>query len=121
MEGVRRRKPAAGGDNTLEKESGGDGTGRTLHSYVMLLATVLLLSSCLLVWLLPDHPLATLIISGVDRSALLLSLTTPVYAVVLDAGSTGRQFQHQLDEDHNDDDCGDNDDDVDDGADEDDG
>jgi len=60
-----------------------------LHSYVMLLTTVLLLSSCLLVWLLPDHPLATLIISGVDRSALLLSLTTPVYAVVLDAGSTG--------------------------------
>ena len=42
-----------------------------------------------LVVLVPDTPVSLLLMSAVDRSCHLLALTTPVYAVVLDAGSTG--------------------------------
>jgi len=95
MEGVRRRKAAAGGgDDSLDQRRGEGEGGRSAKidnscTYLILLLTVSLASCCLLVWLLPDHPLATLLTSLVDKTAHLLSLTTPVYAVVLDAGSTG--------------------------------
>ena len=92
MEGVRRRKPTARGDHGPEGKSGEEGRSAKIDhtcTYLILLVTVSLLSCCLLVWLLPDHPLAALLVSTVDRTAHLLSLTTPVYAVVLDAGSTG--------------------------------
>merc|ERR1719391_1123628 len=47
-------------------------------------------TSCiLLVYTIPDHPLSIILMSLVDRTAHILSLTTPFYAVVLDAGSTG--------------------------------
>ena len=95
MEGVRRRKPAGGGGDekaeSVSREGGGGRSARIDHSctYLILLVTVTLASCCLLLWLLPDHPLATLLMSGLDKTAHLLSLTSPVYAVVLDAGSTG--------------------------------
>jgi len=94
MEGVRRRKPPAGGDDRTEEKSGKGEGGRSAKidhtcTYLILLITIIISSCCLLVFLLPDHPLATLIMSGLDKTAFFLSLTTPVYAVVLDAGSTG--------------------------------
>ena len=82
MEGVRRRKPTARGDHGPEGKSGEEGRSAKIDhtcTYLILLVTVSLLSCCLLVWLLPDHPLAALLVSTVDRTAHLLSLTTPTF------------------------------------------
>ena len=71
MEGVRRRKPAAGGDDRTEEKSGGGEGGRSAKiddgcTYLILLLAITISSCCLLVWLVPDHPLATLIMTGLD-------------------------------------------------------
>ena len=94
--GVRRRKVPKAGDSHEEESYKEDrvGGGRSASidssfTYLILLLTVTIASCVLLVYLIPDHPLAILLMSLMDKTAHLMSLTTPVYAVVLDAGSTG--------------------------------
>ena len=95
MEGLRRRNvPSSGGDTRDEdtKKEGGGGKSADIDStctYLIFLMVILLGSGAALVLLVPDNPVSLLLMSAVDRSCHLLALTTPVYAVVLDAGSTG--------------------------------
>ena len=96
-EGVRRRKGvgASGqagdskGDNQHEGSGGRSASIDRTCTYLILLVTVAVASCILLVYTIPDHPFSIILMSLVDRTAHILSLTTPFYAVVLDAGSTG--------------------------------
>ena len=95
-DGVRRRRAGGespGAGDSQEQEIKGTG-GRsasidTSCTYLILLATVTVVSCVLLVYTIPDHPLSLLLMAVADKTARTLSLTTPFYAVVLDAGSTG--------------------------------
>ena len=95
MEGLRRRNvPSPGGDNRddEQKKEGGGGKSAEIDStctYLIFLMAVILVSGAALVLLVPDNPVSILLMSAVDRGCHLVALTTPVYAVVLDAGSTG--------------------------------
>ena len=95
MEGLRRRNaPSPGGDNRDDdkKKEGGGGKSAEIDStctYLIFAVVILVVSAAALVLLMPDNPLSLLLMSAVDQMAHLMALTTPVYAVVLDAGSTG--------------------------------
>ena len=95
MEGLRRRNvPSPGGDNRDDdqKKEGGGGKSAEIDStctYLIFLMVIIMVSGAALVVLVPDNPVSLLLMSAVDRVCHLLALTTPVYAVVLDAGSTG--------------------------------
>ena len=103
-DGLRKRKvPAAGGDSRGydyddDKFTEGGEIGRgyaksadidSTCTRLIFLLVLLLVSGAAVVVVMPDSPAALLLMSAVDRSCHLLALTTPVHAVVLDAGSTG--------------------------------
>lgn len=95
MEGLRRRNvPSPGGDNRDDdqKKEGGGGKSADIDStctYLIFLVVIIMVSVAALVVLVPDNPVSLLLMSALDKVCHLLALTTPVYAVVLDAGSTG--------------------------------
>ena len=97
-DGVRRRRAGGGspgsGDNQETKEVAGGRSASVDRSctYLILLCTVTLVSCVVLVTTIPDHPLSLLLMSVADKTAHTLALTTPFYAVVLDAGSTGSRL-----------------------------
>ena len=94
----RNREKAAAGDTAAAVDDGDkitEGEGQRAakidsgFTNLIILVLVLVISCVLLVTMIPDHPLALQLMSLLDSTAHLLCLTTPVYAVVLDAGSTG--------------------------------
>ena len=95
--GLRRRnmqqKSSAIGDKPGVEEREGEGKRAAKidsgFTYLIILLMVTLASCVLVVYTVPDHPLSLALMSAVDRACHMMSLTTPVYAVVLDAGSTG--------------------------------
>eukprot|EP00092_Neocalanus_flemingeri_P090737 GFUD01114927.1.p1 GENE.GFUD01114927.1~~GFUD01114927.1.p1 ORF type:complete len:453 (-),score=155.24 GFUD01114927.1:150-1508(-) len=92
---VRRRKASPGGDSDVKAtkvtEGGGGPFAQTdfPFTYLVLLVFVVILSCLGVVKLIPDPPVSLVLLSMLDSSLNMLGLCPAVYAVVLDAGSTG--------------------------------
>eukprot|EP00092_Neocalanus_flemingeri_P025355 GFUD01027490.1.p1 GENE.GFUD01027490.1~~GFUD01027490.1.p1 ORF type:complete len:453 (+),score=163.60 GFUD01027490.1:40-1398(+) len=92
---VRRRKASPGGDEDLTASKvteGGGGKSAQIDSaftYLVVLVLTVILSCLGVIKLIPDHPVSLFLLSVSDSSLNMLGLCSAVYAVVLDAGSTG--------------------------------
>jgi len=87
---VRRRKASPGGDTqaatTVSEGSGGNSSKiDSAFTYLIVLALVAILSCLAVAKLIPSHPVSL----GLDWVLASLGLCPTVYAVVIDAGSTG--------------------------------
>ena len=96
-EGVRRRRVSGAGgvgDTGSEEVKVEGGAGRSARldlvcTRLVITLLALVLACLALPHLLPDHPLAVRLAGGLDTALHLAGLTAPLYAVVIDAGSTG--------------------------------
>jgi len=92
---IRRRKASPGGDPGLsESRTAEEGSGRSskidsAFTYLVVLVLVGILTCLAVIKLIPDHPVSLLLLALTDSSMNILGLCPAVYAVVLDAGSTG--------------------------------
>ena len=88
---VRRRKASPGGDSNLQASqdaNGGGGRSSQIDSaftYLVVLVLVVIFSCLAVAKLIPDHPVS----QGLDFILNAIGLCPAVYAVVIDAGSTG--------------------------------
>jgi len=92
---VRRRKASPGGDSKLhasQDDNGGGGRSSKIDSaftYLVVLVLVVILSCLAVAKLIPDHPVSLGLNSLLDFALNAIGLCPAVYAVVIDAGSTG--------------------------------
>eukprot|EP00092_Neocalanus_flemingeri_P020125 GFUD01021786.1.p1 GENE.GFUD01021786.1~~GFUD01021786.1.p1 ORF type:complete len:452 (+),score=159.58 GFUD01021786.1:38-1393(+) len=91
---VRRRKASPDGDEdrTESKVTEGGKNSAQIDSaftYLVVLVLTVILSCLGVIKLIPDHPVSLFLLSMSDSSLNMLGLCPAVYAVVLDAGSTG--------------------------------
>eukprot|EP00092_Neocalanus_flemingeri_P036786 GFUD01040047.1.p1 GENE.GFUD01040047.1~~GFUD01040047.1.p1 ORF type:complete len:452 (-),score=171.49 GFUD01040047.1:119-1474(-) len=91
---VRRRKASPDGDEdrTESKVTEGGKNSAQIDSaftYLVVLVLTVILSCLGVIKLIPDHPVSLFLLSVSDSSLNMLGLCPAVYAVVLDAGSTG--------------------------------
>ena len=92
---VRRRKASPGGDANLQASQDANGSaGRSskidsAFTYLVVLVLVVILSCLAVAKLIPDHPVSLGLNFLLDFSLNTLGLCPAVYAVVIDAGSTG--------------------------------
>ena len=94
---IRRRKASPKGsagasvkaDKVIEGGGGRSSQIDSAFTYLVFLVFVVILSCLGVVKLIPDHPVSMALLSLLDSSLNTLGMCTAVYAVVLDAGSTG--------------------------------
>eukprot|EP00092_Neocalanus_flemingeri_P025359 GFUD01027494.1.p1 GENE.GFUD01027494.1~~GFUD01027494.1.p1 ORF type:complete len:452 (+),score=158.90 GFUD01027494.1:40-1395(+) len=91
---VRRRKTSPDGDEDRTESKvteGGKNSAKidSAFTYLVVLVLTVILSCLGVIKLIPDHPVSLFLLSVSDSSLNMLGLCPAVYAVVLDAGSTG--------------------------------
>ena len=93
MEARRRKVSPPGASNLKKSESQAAESNECNQSsstrLVVQVLVVCILSCIGVVKLIPDHPGTVALLSQLDSSLTTLGLCQAVYAVVLDAGSTG--------------------------------
>ena len=92
---VRRRKGGSGENSQTASAHETEGSGShsskidSAFTYLVVLVLVAILSCLAVTKLIPDHPVAVAVHSLLDWVLTSLGLCPAVYAVVIDAGSTG--------------------------------
>jgi len=76
-------------DKVIEEGGGRSSQIDSAFTYLVFLVLVVILCCLGVVKLIPDHPVSMALLSFLDSSLNTLGMCTAVYAVVLDAGSTG--------------------------------
>jgi len=76
-------------DKVIEGGGGRSSQIDSAFTYLVFLVLVVILCCLGVVKLIPDHPVSMALLSLLDSSLNTLGMCTAVYAVVLDAGSTG--------------------------------
>lgn len=91
MELRQRRKPAAFGDNVPDEKGNIKTSQKIDQTFTRIICVILLFLMIILGGsnLFPDHPVSVKAVSIFDSTLNKLGLAPKVYAVVLDAGSTG--------------------------------
>ena len=97
METQTRRRKVSPAKTSESKESqvaecqSGQTDSASAITYLFVLVLVVIIMSCIgvVVKLTPDHPVSIALLSHIDSTLTTLGLCQALYAVVLDAGSTG--------------------------------